>query len=194
MPPSAKPAWPTPFLGFPANNRALEVSGSSADSWVAAPFGTLAGSNGSTLPYLTFTWWIYPVGSQNGSAGLIFDRGGAVGGMNLGNSGLPDEISYTWNDNNSDTYDFVTGLTVPTNEWSLAALTIAPNEAVLYLLNSSGRASATNAIPHFNGLLDGAWRIGNDADGDPGRSFNGIMNAVAVFTNVLSGAELNTYL
>ena len=180
-----------PFAGFPANDLAVEIWGTIGDSWVSVPFGNLAGPDGQTLPNVTFTCWIYPLGSQNASLGLIFDRGNVCGGLDMSQGAGLGMLGYTWNNNNGDTYNFVSGLTPPQNQWSLAAVTIAPDAAILYLLNSSGRSSATNAIPHFNGVMDGAWRIGNDALDDPARSFNGMMNAVAVFTNALSGAQLN---
>jgi hypothetical protein len=180
-----------PFLGFPANDLSVSIDGTVAASWVAAPFGTLAGANKLTLPNLTFTCWIYPVGTQNASLGLVFDRGGAVGGLDMGQGASSQMLGYTWNNNSADTYNFVSNLTPPENQWSLAALTISPSQAVLYLLNANGRLSATNAIPHSEGLLDGAWRIGNDADADPTRSFNGMIDAVAVFPSALSPAQLN---
>jgi hypothetical protein len=180
-----------PFLGFPIKDFSVELDNTNAGSWVLAPFGTLAGTNNLTLPNLTFTCWIYPVSTQSESLGLIFDRGGAVGGLDMGQGPSSQMLSYTWNNNSPDTFQFVSNLTPPQNQWSLAALTISPTQAVLYLFNASGRFSATNAIPHSEGLLDGAWRIGSDAQDDPGRTFNGMIDAVAVFTNTLSWAQLN---
>ncbi len=183
-----------PFLGFPTNDLAVEVQGTVAGSWVSAPFGTLAGTNDLTVSNLTLTCWIYPIGTQNQYAGLIVNRSGAQGGLDIYPSGAATAgmLGYVWNNNNADTYSFVSGLVPPQNEWSLVALTIAPNQAVLYLLNASGRQSATNSIPQTEGLLGNAWRIGNDADGDPTRSFNGMINGVAVFTNTLSPVQINT--
>ncbi len=182
-----------PYLGFPATDFSVDIQGTESNSWVSAPFGALAGSNGMTIPNLTLTCWIYPVGVQNTSTGLIFDRGGATGGLGISPSGgaTAGMLGYVWNNNNGDTYDFVSNLTPPDSQWSLVALSIAPTEAVLYLYSTSGRASATNAIPHSNGLLDGAWRLGNDADADPGRTFNGMMDAVAVFPSTLSPSQMN---
>jgi hypothetical protein len=182
-----------PFLGFPSPDYDVFISGTNAGSWVLTPFGTLEGSNGLTIPNVTFTCWINPTGTINGSAGIIFDRGGATGGLDISPNGTATAgmLGYVWNNNNGDTYNYASNLLPPENQWSFAALTISPTQAVFYLCNANGKMSATNPIPHFNGLLDGAWRIGNDADGDPGRSFNGSIAAVAVFPSVLSMAQVN---
>jgi hypothetical protein len=178
-----------PFLGFQTSNLSAGISAYAPNSWVLAPFGTLAGPDNLTLPNLTFTCWIYPQGTQNAYLGLIFDRGGAVGGLDMGaNSGM---LGYTWNNNAGNTSGFVSNLTPPQNQWSLAALTITPTQAVLYLCNANGRFAATNAIPHSEGLLDGVWHIGNDAYADPGRTFNGMIGDVAIFTNALSLTQIN---
>ena len=98
-------------------------------------------------------------------------------------------LGYTWNSGAADTYNFVSGLTPPQNQWSFVALTISPNEAALYMYNANGRQSAVNAIPHAEGVLDGAWRLGNDALADPARTFNGRMAGVAVFPSTLTVAQ-----
>jgi hypothetical protein len=182
-----------PFEGFPATDYSVDISGTETNAWVSAPFGTLEGSGGVTMPNLTFTCWIYPVGDQNTSAGLIVDRSGVNGGFDISPSGGATDgmLGYVWNNNASDTYDFVSNLTPPQNQWSLVALAISPEQAVFYLYNTNGRAASTNAIPQYEGLLGGQWRIGNDAAGDPARSFNGMIDAVAVFPSALSSVQMN---
>jgi len=180
-----------PYLGFPATDFSVDCQSADSNSWVFAPFGTLAGPDDTTIPNVTFTCWIYPVGTQSDSLGLIFDRGGVGGGLDMGQGDSSQMLGYTWNGNNADTYDFVSGLTPPENQWSFVALTIAPTEAILYLYDTNSRASATNAIPHAQGLLGGLWHIGNDAAADPGRTFNGMIEDVAIFASTLSAGQLN---
>jgi hypothetical protein len=181
-----------PYLGFPATDFSVDCDATAvSNSWVFAPFGNLAGADDMTISNVTFTCWIYPVGTQNDSLGLIFDRGGVGGGLDMGQGDSSQMLGYTWNDNNADTYDFVSGLTPPENQWSFVALTIAPTEAILYLYDTNSRASATNAIPHSQGLLGGLWHIGNDAADDPGRTFNGMIEDVAIFASTLSAGQLN---
>jgi len=181
-----------PFLGFP-DDLAFMVSGTAAGSWVSAPFGSLEGPGGQTIPNVTFTCWINPVGTINSSAGIIFTRGGATGGLDISPAGgdTAGMLGYVWNDNSGDTYEFQSFLSPPLGQWSFAVLTISPSQAVFYMLNANGRASSTNAIPQFNPLMGNDWRIGNDADGDPGRSFNGNIAAVAVFPSTLDQSQVN---
>ncbi len=180
-----------PGLELPGEDLSVDIQSSTTNGWVAAPFGTLEGENSLTIPNLSFACWIYPVGTQNDSLGLIFDRGGAVGGLDMGQGTSSQMLGYTWNSGAADTYNFVSGLTPPQNQWSFVALTISPNEAALYMYNANGRQSAVNAIPHAEGVLDGAWRLGNDALADPARTFNGRMAGVAVFPSTLTVAQLN---
>ncbi len=184
-----------PYLGFPANGLAFGVDGTTAESWVSAPFGSLEGTNGQTIPNLTLTCWINPTGTINTSAGLIMNRAGVSGGLDVSPSGgaTAGMLGYVWNNNVSDTYGFVSNLSPPQNEWSLVALAISPSQAVFYMLNASGRAASTNSIPQFSGPLANGWRFGNDGvgGGDPSRSFTGLMNAVAVFPSALSFAQMN---
>jgi hypothetical protein len=98
-------------------------------------------------------------------------------------------IGYTWNTNN--TWTFVTDLIVPSNTWSLVAFTVAPKEGVVYLINTNGVKSATNAIGHSPDQFGDGWRIGDDADGDPGRAYNGKIANVAIFANTLTYQQLS---
>ncbi len=47
-----------------------------------------------------------------------------------------------------DTYNWLSGLVPPLQQWSYVALVISPQSAVIYLCNTSGVQSATNAIAH----------------------------------------------
>jgi len=180
-----------PFLGFPSNGLAFNVSGTLTESWVSAPFGSLEAANGQTISNLTLTCWIYPEGTINTAAGLIMNRAGVSGGLDISPAGgaTAGMLGYVWNNNSSYTYGFVSNLSPPENEWSLVALAISPSQAVFYMMNAGGRAASTNPIPEFSGPLGNGWRFGNDA---ANTSFNGLMNAVAVFPSTLSLAQMNT--
>lgn len=172
-----------PFVGFETDNLSVTTTSSSAGSYVTAPFGNLAGNNSS----VTFTAWIYPMGDQAAWAGLIVDRGGAIGGMNYNSQQM---LAYTWNNNNANTYNFVSGLVIPPDQWSFVAVAISPTGAVLYLGNQNQLRSATNAIAHATGTFGNTWRLGSDAQADPGRTFNGSLDEVAIFNRTLSFAEI----
>jgi formylglycine-generating enzyme required for sulfatase activity len=167
-----------PFTGFQSNNVAAGFSNASIESSVFAPFGTLG------IWSVSFTCWIYPVGIQNPWAGLIFDQ--SVGGMDYNDSQM---LGYSYG-GNPDTSSFRSGIIPPTNQWSLAVVSISPAAATLYLCNSNGIQSATNMIPHFPARSANSWRVGNDHASDPGRTFNGRMDEVAIFPYALTHAQV----
>ncbi len=170
-----------PFLGFTSTNTAMSVNGTLAGSYATAPFGDL-GTNNATM-----VAWVYPVGVQNSWSGILMTRGGpgVEGGLGYNDQQM---LSYTWN--NNSTWSYVSGLVIPTNMWSLAALVVYPDQAILYLGTTNSIRTATNAIPHTPDVFSGNWRIGNDADGDPGRTFNGSIDEVSVFNHSLSPSQI----
>ena len=133
----------------------------------AASFGGLATNT------VTFTAWIRPLGNQLNWAGILMTRGGGIeGGMGYNDQQM---LAYTWN--NNTTWNFVSGLVVPTNQWSFVAMVIEPTQATLHLCNTNGHHSATNAIAHTADVFANNWRIGDDGN-DPllpaARTFNGL--------------------
>jgi hypothetical protein len=179
-----------PYLGFTAPDLAFGCDNTQVSSWALAPFGSLGVSN------VTFTCWVNPSGSQNGRTGLIFERSSIYtgGGGGMGTIGNPPILGYTWNENSSATFNFeALNLVIPTNTWSLCGMSISPTQAVLYVLNLNGFNAATNAIPHTPDSFPNTWEIGNDAYASPPdstRTFNGDIEAVAIFTNSLSYPQM----
>ena len=98
------------------------------------------------------------------------------------------QLGYTWNQNNSDTWSWISGLIPPLQQWSFVALVISPQNAVIYLCNTNGVQSATNAVASTAEAFNTTTLIGDDAadGGNGGRVFNGIMDEVAVFNTSLS--------
>jgi hypothetical protein len=177
------------FAGFPATNTALENVADIPNSYVTASVGSMVAGN------LTYAMWIYPMANVQNSAGLLFDRGGAGAGFCFGvsaNASGMSELGYTWNQNNADTYDWDSSLFPPLNEWSLVAMTIAPTQATLYLINSNGVQSAANVIPHDTEAFGLAWHIGDDsAVGNNGdRTFPGSISDVSVYLSTLSSNQI----
>lgn len=177
-----------PFAGFPTNDSALETFEGTANSYVSASAGTLATN------HLTYAMWIYPNGPVQNWAGLLMDRGGAGEGFGFGgavNDVGMSELGYTWNQNSSWSWDSF--LFPPTNEWSFVAMVIEPSQAVIYLFNSSGVESATNAIAQDSEEFGVAWHIGDDAqDGSGGRTFPGSIAYVSVYFSALSANQLTS--
>ncbi|HWV98266.1 MAG TPA: LamG-like jellyroll fold domain-containing protein [Candidatus Acidoferrum sp.] len=172
-----------PFAGFTATNTGVGISNSIAGTYVSVPFGTLGTNNASIVA------WLYPVGLQNAWSGILVTRGGGgiEGGFNYNDQQM---LAYTWNNNNQNTWGYISSLVVPSNTWSFAALVVYPDKGILYLGTTNSLRSATNAIPHTPDVFGDNWHIGNDGIGDPGRTFNGAVDEVAVFNYSLSPAQI----
>ncbi|HEX5221189.1 MAG TPA: LamG-like jellyroll fold domain-containing protein [Verrucomicrobiae bacterium] len=173
-----------PIFTFETDNPALATFSATANSFATAPFGSLSTNN------VTFTMWIQPTGAFDNFSGLLMNRGsGVAGGFGFGTGG---QLGYTWNNNNANTYNFASGLIPPVGEWSFAALVVEPARATIYLYSPSvGLLSATNAIAHTPDVFGNNWRIGHDNnDGNANRTFNGLIDEVAVFNYSLTPAQL----
>ncbi len=165
------------FAIFETNNTALQCMSGTDQSWVTAPQPAL---NANTA---TFTMWVYPDGAQIAWAGLFMNRSGDGEGVGYNDQGM---LSYTWN--NNSTYSYVSGLVIPENQWSFVAVTIAPTQAILYLANTNGMKTATNAIAHSVEAWGGTATIGDD--GGVARVFAGIIDEVAMFNYTLSPQQV----
>ena len=104
----------------------------------------------STISSATFIAWINPSQSQEKWTGIIMSRNGfasatakATGLTYFSNN----ELGYIWDDNPSS-YNWSSGLVVPTNRWSMVAITVTGNSATAYLCNSDGIRSAVNTLAH----------------------------------------------
>lgn len=135
---------------------------------------------------VTFLCWVFPFTNQFNPSGLLFCRsGGAVAGDQIGGA---EALDYTWS-NNSQTYDYGSGLLVPTNTWSLVALAVTPSNAVLYVANTNGLVSATNSVANpVQSFFDGI-AIGADPQ-STSRIFNGKMDEAAILNYAISAAQL----
>jgi hypothetical protein len=166
--------------GLETNNLVLNLDGT--NGCVEIPTLNL---NTNTV---TIEAWVY-LEAQTPWAGLVFSRGNTPDGFNVGADGQ--ELSYTWNQNNGDTYGWLSGVEVPLNQWAYVALDIDPNEARVFLGTSDGWSAATNAIPHDSeGFLTNGY-IGQDSYG--GRFISGKMDEVAIYNQTLTEGQLRSH-
>jgi hypothetical protein len=186
------PGLPASLGGLASGDLAFEAIGGLTNSWVTVP---ALNFNTNTV---TFTAWINPSASttQADWCGLLVTRSGIGAGMNYGGAGSTNAnmLSYTWNGNSGATYGFISGLTIPSGQWSFVAVAISPTNAALYLINANGFQTTNNAIAHTSQNWAGVASIGQDPnDGfplDADRVFNGVIDDVAVFTHTLSTADI----
>ena len=179
-----------PFYGFPSNNFAVAMNSSDStagDGYVTAP---ALGLNTNTL---TITCWVYPFADITGYNGVVFSRASTyskgIQYVGLGTSRF-NMLGYTWNSNSVSTYGWPSGLITPPGQWSFVALTIAPNQAVMYCGTNGVLLAATNAIPHDVEAFNGIICFGADSGSLPGRIFGGKMDEVAVFNSTLTPTQI----
>jgi len=189
--PATNVAGPQPpdFPVFEANNNAIGLDGTAA--FMRFPrTGNLTNAGLSSVTEATFLCWVNPAGPQAEYKGLV-----AMRPLSTGLYLNPDDtLNYAWLDA-ANTYGFDSGLIPPAGEWSLAAVSIQPTQAVFYLVSTNAFASATNAVSHpAADFTSGPFAVGRDINfGSAGRFFNGSIDEAAVFTTALGEGRIRTY-
>ncbi len=179
----AGPQPPT-FPGFPAGNGALLSATSINLSAVTAPALNL------NTNAVTNTAWVTPASLQAGYQGIFAWRLGSDGaGLTFSTNNM---LGYVWNTNAATTWGYNSQVVVPSNQWSLAAVTIAPTRAIRYLFNASGVHAATNTLAHGQEAFSSACTIANDT-ASGGRIFSRLEGMkVAVFNYTMTKAQLQS--
>jgi hypothetical protein len=143
---------------------------------------------------------------SGGFTGLIHTRdANSTGGMSYNFTGgytYNGELGYEWNGEGS-TWKYHSGIQIPDNRWSLAAVAIEPTKAILYLAdfnttpddaNDDKLYTATHVYNQEADEWDGIWGIACDGgiiDGKRGdRFFRGQMDDVRVYNEALGPGEI----
>ncbi len=130
---------------------------------------------------VTMTAWIKRSGSQQSYAGILFSRAGSTtAGMNF--KGTTNQLGYHWN-GSAGSYNFVSNLDIPDNEWTFIALVIEPSKATLYVNDKS----VVNNVSHDIEEFDGITYLGRDYSY---RSFKGYADEVTVWKRSLESNEI----
>ena len=153
------------YLNFDGTNDYVDVSGS------------------IPVSAATFLAWVRLDGDQSHFTGVIFSRSPASG-MNFYSTS--EQIAYHWN-NASNTYNWQSGLIVPTQEWCMISVNVNSSSATAYLCRSSGITSATNTVSHSSITLD-AINVGRDSSS--GRDLDGRMSVAMIYNKALTAAEV----
>jgi Concanavalin A-like lectin/glucanases superfamily/Immunoglobulin I-set domain len=181
---------PSAFPGFASANNAVQTTGLGdglTPTWVTVPPLHLETNR------VTMTAWIYSDGAQVDYCGL-FEIGGGNAGFAYGgdfslNAG---QLIYWWS---GATYTFVSGLVIPTNQWSFVAVVIEPTKADLYLGTNGVLNAAEDIALHEIETFGANGEIGHQPGSGPdNRVFNGSIDEVAVFNYAFTPAQvLNLY-
>ncbi|MCH1505482.1 MAG: hypothetical protein L7V86_18015 [Verrucomicrobiales bacterium] len=141
-----------------------------------------------TFTEITVTGWVNGVPTDDWT-GLIQSRDG-VQPIGMGFRAGSGELTYTWNDNNANTYNFVSGLAVPANEWTFIALTVTPDQGKLYVGAGGTLDSAVNEIEHLEQGSPTVWYLGKDACCGDNRNFEGAIDDVTVYNRALTDEQI----
>jgi Concanavalin A-like lectin/glucanases superfamily len=202
-----------PFPGFAANNYSMGIANNPGQDPCRLNAPPL---NIDTNQPLTFVAWVYSQGEAPNIAGIVAARDFAAGYALTFDGGTQvdpitgvavHQLSYTWPlvGGTDAGAGFVSGLTVPTNEWTFVALVVETNQAVLFRGHGGSLAAATNDVATFLGVNHAGYlpdtseanalMIGRDSG--PGeafwhgaRNFRGLIDEVAVFNKTLSFTQL----
>ncbi|MDT8300211.1 MAG: LamG domain-containing protein [Sedimentisphaerales bacterium] len=164
-------------------------------AWVEGVSGTAVELVGPTLievPPLglelseaTMAGWIKPNGVSPDWSAVIMHRGtGLAHGFNM----LADfQLAYHWNDD-SNSWSFRGGDFIAENDWTFAAVTVAPDKATFYV---NGEMGAVNEITHDPAIWDNNIYLGGDG-GDTwvARRMNGALDDVTMYSRALSAGEI----
>lgn len=138
----------------------------------------------TSFTQLTFVAFLYRVTTGTGGAGIIFNRGGGgnVTGMNIcyPNS---NNLGYHWNDD-SETYLYDSGLSVPVNVWSYCALSVNSTRA-LFCVNGN---FINRIYSHASTSIGAGLQIG--ADVPTNRYYQSNFASVYLYDRALSQTEI----
>ena len=148
-------------------NLSSALSFDGIDDYVSVPALNL---NSNTV---TISAWIKRNGEQNDWTGIVHSREkSTAAGLYVQSNG---ELRYNWN-NQTSAYNWSSGLIVPDNQWTFVALVIQPDQAILYVNDST----AVNPVANSNEEFDGKLEIGWDKS-DASRHFKGLIDEVCIW-------------
>jgi hypothetical protein len=142
-----------------------------------------------TTDTATFVAWIkgWKVGDW---AGIVFGRkmpeNVVACGMHFGENNT---VHYTWNNNNSQTWNWSGGPQIPQDEWAMVAVAIEPNKATAYVCTEpNGIQQGVNSISHVPQRLS-SLKIGWDQMQE-NRRFKGLIDDVRIYNCALGKADV----
>jgi len=174
----------SPYTGFePGNTAGIFVLNNPASSIVVPPLNLKTNT-------VTITAWVNPNAAQAPGTALLLTRAN-TGGAGLIYGPATNTLGYVWNNGDPNTWQWNSGLTVPTNTWSFVALVVEPSRATVYVYNNGSLAASVDKYGNANEPWTGTALIGADpADTTGATNFNGTIADVAVFGQALTCSQV----
>ena len=120
-------------------------------------------------------------------AGIVGSRTPTATELIFGDNDL---LHYVWNNNSAETWRWDGGPEIPMEKWALAAMSIQPKHATLYIYSDAdGLTKGVNDIPHIEQQI-GPLNIGWVDCCGGNRYFRGIIDEVMIFDRALSDDEI----
>jgi hypothetical protein len=181
---SAAGLQPPAFPGLESTNRALQVFGT--NGLVLLPPLNL------NTNAVTIECWLKRSGDQSSYAGLVMHRNSnSTGACGLCFHAGSNHLGYWWNDA-ANTTNWDSGLLPPDGQWSYAAVSVGPSQAVISLFDGTTWSAATNPVSHAVQAFAGLTRVGSDG-ALSGRWFKGEMDEVAIYKGALTQSQLRCH-
>ena len=140
-----------------------------------------------TLTDATMAGWMKPLGAQAAWSSFIMTRGSATG-LNLNPDAGNLQLCYHWGDA-STSWGYRPNAYLVNNEWTFAAVTITPSQAVFYV---NGVQAGVNVAAHGAVNWNAAIFLGGDGSGsqDARRMTDGLLDDVSLFSRALTADEI----
>lgn len=164
--------------GFEAGNTAVGMT----NGWVTSP--PLVLGNNVTV----FTWLKREVTSTTGDLSWPAWLGGGGLHLNFGTVGVPEaELRYHWN---GDKWGWASGLFVPPDVWTFAAIVVEPAQATIYMSDGTNLLSSVNTTDHTPMVVTSPTGFGGNQPGRADRNFLGQLDEAAVYDRALTPEEV----
>ena len=120
-------------------------------------------------------------------SGIVVGRNGTSFWMGVAANNT---LTYVWNDNSEQTWNWQGGPEIPQGEWALVAIAIEPNKATAYVYHeATGKLDAkVNDIPHIEQTVMNLKFGWDECCGT--RYFKGLIDEVMVYNRTLNADEI----
>ncbi len=139
---------------------------------------------GITTNTLTVSGWAMHDESPAAWSGILTHRGDDAANFGFQHNGT--ELRYMWSTNIY--WDVSSGLEIPNGEWYFSAISIAPDQATIYL--NGVDAQFTHVNEHIPTTFNGPISVGRDVGYTSGRFMTATLDDVRLYNRTLSDAEI----